>query len=179
MDHPMRVRMTNGVAHLAEDLHALRCRELMVIAVAIDRHALDVLHDEVRKPVGRRPAIEQARDVRMIEVGENLALVAEATQYRLSIHPALDDFDRDGLLVLGVGANREVCSAHPAPAQFANEAIGSDVLADPARLEAGERLDGGGRAGNQHRRRFEHDGRSRDREQERFHFAAQRPIATA
>ena len=40
--------------------------------------AVHVLHDEVRKAVARRAAVEQPRDVRMRQAGEDLPLVAEA-----------------------------------------------------------------------------------------------------
>src|SRR5690349_24084280 len=37
------------------------------LAVRVDRLALDVLHDEIRLPGRRRAAVEQARDVRMLQ----------------------------------------------------------------------------------------------------------------
>ena len=46
-------------------------------------------------PVGRRPAIEQARDVRMIQARQHLPLHAEAAQDSGGIHAALDQLDGD------------------------------------------------------------------------------------
>ena len=37
------------------------------VAVLVERPPFDPLHDEVRQPVGGRAAVEQARDVRVVE----------------------------------------------------------------------------------------------------------------
>ncbi len=76
----------------------------------------DVLHDEIRQAVLGRVAVQQARDVRVIEAREDLPLVAEAAQHGLRIHAALDELDRDLLLVLPVGAPGEIDRAHAAAA---------------------------------------------------------------
>ena len=57
---------------------ALAQVEPPLVAVLIERLALDVLHDEVWLAIVRLACIDQPRDVRMIEARENLPLGAEA-----------------------------------------------------------------------------------------------------
>ena len=72
------VRVLHGVADLAKQLEPRRDRQTLLVAVLVDRLAVHVLHDEVRRTLGRRTAVEEAGDVRMVQFGENLALGAEA-----------------------------------------------------------------------------------------------------
>ena len=51
----------------------------------------------------RRAAVEQARDVRMVEAREDLPLVAQLA-HRVAGRDAADDLDRDLLVELVVGA---------------------------------------------------------------------------
>ena len=55
-----------------------RRRELVLVAVAVDRHALHLLHGEVRHAVGRDAALDEPRDPWMLEQREDAALLEEA-----------------------------------------------------------------------------------------------------
>ena len=103
MDDEVLVRVGHGCADFAEQIEPLLVCELMAVAIGRKRLALDVFHDEVGQAVVGRAAIDQPRDVRMIELRQNLALVAEAAQDVVRIEPALDELDRDFLPVLVVG----------------------------------------------------------------------------
>ena len=81
----------------------------------------DVLHDEVREPVVRRPAIQQPGDVGVIEAGENLSLGAEATTDLVGVQAELDDLDGDAALELVVVAYGQVDGAHPAASELADD----------------------------------------------------------
>src|SRR3982751_6462650 len=74
----------------------------------------------------------------MIEAGQNLALGAEAGEDAIGVHAALHQFDSNLLLILVVGANGEIDSAHAASAYLADDAIRTEALA----------LDGRGAVGN-------------------------------
>ena len=76
-DH-VAVRVIDGATDLHEEREPVGDGQRAIAAVAIDRHAVDQLHDEVRMAVRRAAAIEQARDPRMREVREDLALLLEA-----------------------------------------------------------------------------------------------------
>ena len=76
MDDQPLVREVDGAAYQPEQRDPLAEREAL-LAVRGDRDALDVLHDEVGHAV-LRAAVEQPRDVRVLEPGEDLPLETEA-----------------------------------------------------------------------------------------------------
>ena len=80
MDDEVAVRVGHGRADGEEELQPPLHREALLVAVLHEREALDVLHDEVGQPVLRLAAVEDLGDVRVVERGENLPLVAEAAE---------------------------------------------------------------------------------------------------
>ena len=95
----------------------------MLVAVVVDRDSLDIFHDKVGKAALGCATIEQARNVRMIKAGQNLALSTEMAQHRISVHAAFDQFDRDLLLILGIGALCQIDCAHSAAPDLSNDPI--------------------------------------------------------
>ena len=78
VDDVMVVGVLHGVDHTQTEPDSFGRVQPVLVGVAIDRRAGHVLHHEVRQAVRRRAAIEERRDVRMVERGENLTLVPEA-----------------------------------------------------------------------------------------------------
>jgi hypothetical protein len=74
------------------------------------------------------------RDVRVVERGEDLPLVAEALEDELGVHAALDELDGDALVVLVVGADGQVDRPHAAAPYFAHHAVSADAAARHRRL---------------------------------------------
>src|SRR5687767_13730427 len=66
----------------------------------------------------------------MIERGEYLSLVSEATEYEIGVHPTLDQLDGDLPAKLAVGALGQVDGAHAATSDFANDSINPDCAPD-------------------------------------------------
>ena len=95
--------------------------KLVRVAVGGDRLAFDVLHHEVRQAVVGRAAVDQARDVRMIELRQDLPFGAEAPQNVIRIEAAPDEFERDLLAVFVVGPGGEIDRAKSAPADLADD----------------------------------------------------------
>ena len=77
--------------------------------------------------VGRGAAVEQARDVRMLQAGHDLPLEAEVADHVVQVEAPPDDLDRDFFLKTLVGALGAVDGAHAAAA---------DVFDDPVRARA-------------------------------------------
>jgi hypothetical protein len=77
MDHEILVRVVDRGADGPEQREPLVERRPALVPESIERHALDVVHDEVRQPLVGRAPIEDPGDVRVIEVGERPALVME------------------------------------------------------------------------------------------------------
>src|ERR1044071_4379411 len=93
----------------------------MRAAVLVDRNAVDELHRQERQPVRRAAAVDEPRDVRMLERGEDLPLLAEALHERLA-DSAAHELDRDALRELAV-ADREKDRSHSAAAELTHDAI--------------------------------------------------------
>ena len=95
-----------------------RARRVQLLGVAVlqDRHALDVLHDEVRTSVRGAAGIEHLGDVRMIHQRQRLTLRLEASDDPLGVHSELDDLERnaslDGHLLLGQPHRAEAALAY-------------------------------------------------------------------
>jgi len=71
------------------------------------------------------PAVEEARDVRVLEPREDLALLPEAPD-GVRVHPLADDLDRHALPELFVGARGEEDRSHPSPAEFTENPVRAD-----------------------------------------------------
>src|SRR5690606_463900 len=85
-----------------------------LIAVTVDGLALDILEDEVRLAVVRHAAIEQARDVRMAQRGEDLPLGPEAPSIPLRGQAGPQQLAGSALLRLAVRALGEHHATHAA-----------------------------------------------------------------
>jgi len=67
----------NRGANLAKELQPFRYRQLLLVAVLVDRLSLDVLHDQERPSVLGRATVVELGDVWMVDRGQDLPLVAE------------------------------------------------------------------------------------------------------
>ena len=94
------------------------------------RLAVDVLHHEERTPVVGDATVEQARDVRMHQPGQYLALVPQLIAGGLAREVA-DQFDRDLLLELLVDPCGQEHQPHAATAEFAFEPIAPGMSRNP------------------------------------------------
>ena len=102
----------------------------MGVAVFVDGRARDEIHHEVGAAVGRGAAVQQLGDIRMIQVGQNLAFDIEAAQRELAEHAAADHFDRHHFAIQIVHPHRLVDGAHAAFGDQLHDAVGSQVAAD-------------------------------------------------
>ena len=105
-----------------------RCckRQLVLVAIPVDRDARHELHHEVGPALGCRAAVEDARDVRMIHHRQRLPLGFEPRDDGLCVHPRFDQLECDGamnrLVLLG-----QPHLTHSAFAKKLNQAIRSDA----------------------------------------------------
>src|SRR5262249_27915725 len=80
MDDEVAVREGDGAADLLKDGEPLLEGGRPALAVVEKRLALDVLHDEVRLAFGRGAAVEELRDVRMLQPRRDPALRGKTAQ---------------------------------------------------------------------------------------------------
>ena len=95
VDDALLVGVLDRLADRHEQFQPLARRQVVVVAVFGDRHAVDQLHDEVRQAVGRGPGVEHAGDVDMVHHRQGLPLGLEAGDDLAAVHARLDDLERD------------------------------------------------------------------------------------
>ena len=126
MHHQAPVGVAHGVGDPAEQREALPGGQRMRVAVRVQRDAVDVLHHQIRHAFGRRAAVNQLRDTRMVERREDLPLGAKAPQAVLAQHAA-HDLDRHALMKVVVSFG-EVHRAHAAVPDFRHDAVPANPL---------------------------------------------------
>ena len=99
------------------------------VAVGIDGDAVDILHDDVGGPVREGATVHEMRDVRVIELRQDLPLDFDPRMDSAGERAAEDHFDGDLLLELRIGTFGKVNLAHAADTQGAQHAIRSDSVA--------------------------------------------------
>ena len=97
------------------------------VAEGVDGDAIDVFHDDVHGAVRQSAAVQEMRDVRMIELSEDLALDPEPRLDSSRQRPAVNDFDGYLLLELRVRPLGKENLPHAAHAQGAQHPIRSDA----------------------------------------------------
>src|SRR6185503_7731337 len=107
-------------------------RQLALFAVTIQRLASDELHHEIRQAFVRGAAIDQARDVGMIEIGEDLSLGTQTLQDEVAVITRWHELDRHFLVVLSIDTARAIHLAHAAVTDERNDLVRADPLTDPA-----------------------------------------------
>jgi hypothetical protein len=122
------MRIMHGGGDGAEQLKPLQRRQLVRVAEYVDRKAFDIIHDEVRKAVFGGAAIQECGYIRVVEVGQNLPLMAEAAENGVSIHSALDELDRNLLLILSVCSDRQVDGSHATVPDLSQDLIRPDTI---------------------------------------------------
>ncbi len=117
MNDEATVRVFHRGANLQEDGQPFRNGKAAAIAVTVDRLAFDVFHHQERNAFGGDAAVEQASDVGMREVRQDLALGDKARHEEFRGEVRAQKLERDRLLELAVGAMGQVHSAHSAVGQ--------------------------------------------------------------
>ena len=103
----------------------------MACGIRGDRLAVDKLHDQKRPAIGGRTAINQARNIRMVERGEYLPLRLEALDQARLIPTAAHQLDRHILVEFGIVAASFKHQPHAAARDLGHDFVGADSLTDP------------------------------------------------
>ena len=151
MNDPFLMRVLHGLADGDEELQTLPRRQVLLVAVAGDRHPLDQLHHEVgsartaaRDVAPGRTGVEHLGDIGVIHQGQRLPLGLEAGQHLATVHARLHQLERDFALhrlrLLG-----HVDRAHAPFADLLQQLVRPNHRAGGFRRNC--QVDGGGKAG--------------------------------
>ena len=123
-----------GVMHRGtndlKELEPGRKVETIRVTEGVNGQAIDVLHDDVDGSVREGSAVQEMRDIRMVELRQDLALDFESRLHTVPRRAAVNHLDGYLLFELGIGALREENLSHTADAQGAQYAIVSYAVSD-------------------------------------------------
>ena len=91
MHDQVLMRELHGCTDLTKELQPFDRIEFLLVAIARDGRALDILQHEIRQAIVRSATINQPRNVRVIEVGKDLPLHHKALDDCVGVHAALDE----------------------------------------------------------------------------------------
>ncbi len=114
VDNEMLVGKLDGLANAHEQRDPLGHGKTPIFTEAMDGNSIHVLHHQKQVAVGGDAAIQQAGNIRMLELGQNLPFLAEPFPKQIGRQGQVDEFDGDLLLELPVGTMRQLDGAHPA-----------------------------------------------------------------
>ncbi len=126
--HQVLVGVGDRRADVDEELQPFLERQLVLLAVGVERQAVDVLEHEVGAAVGGGAAFEKPGDVGMVEAGEDLPLGEEALVDDRQVLAGADDLDRHLALEFLVAPLGQVDHPHAAAAQHLEQPVGADPL---------------------------------------------------
>src|SRR5262249_1975051 len=106
----------------------LNC-QFLLFCVFRDPDAFDVLHHKVWSAIVRRAAVEEARNIGVLELGQNLALAPEPAQDEIGIETRPNQLDCDLRFILLVVTARQIDRAHSAAPQLVDQSVWADLAA--------------------------------------------------
>ena len=128
----IRMCVMHRVTHLPEQANRRFEVGSLLPAVLVDRYAVDVFHDEKRHVVIGGTSIEQHRDVRMLEIGQDLTFSHETAPEVIGCELGHQELDGDLLLELLVGPAGEIYETHAALRKLSLHGVSTDLFTDPA-----------------------------------------------
>ena len=156
MDDEPAVRIANNATDAPEEFDALAEAEAPFAAVRVNRLPVHELHHDERDAVLGRAAVDQPRDVRMLECGKDPTFRKEAFAEQAVGETAARELERGALRKAGVGALDEIDRSHAAAAEQPDDPPAADPSAgDGGRRPVHDVAEGGIAAGNTEGRGFE------------------------
>src|SRR5262249_19217326 len=123
VDHQVLVRVFDAIAYAKEQFQALPHIEPTLVAICIYGLAWNKLHHEVRPTIGSRAPVENLRDIGVIEMRQNLALLAKPADEEIRVHPPLENLDGHQPAKFVIVANGLIDDAHAAFADALNDTV--------------------------------------------------------
>src|SRR5262245_31516446 len=103
----------DGGAHFHEQPKAVCNRQFVVVGVEVNGPALDVLHHKIRLPAIARATFEEARNILVIEIREDLLLFSKSADNAFCIESALDYLHGNRLMACLIVTGGKIDGTHP------------------------------------------------------------------
>ena len=122
------VRVGDSLQHIEEQAETGLDSQRMFAAVAVDAQTVHVLEDEIRLARRRHPRIDEVRDVRVGEPGENVAFAPEPLFAGAPQQREVQQLDRRAPFEAAVAALGQPHAAHAALTDSRDQAVGAEGL---------------------------------------------------
>ena len=129
MHDQVRMRMRDRGEHIEKQSQTPLHVKPPAVTIVVDPFTLDEVQDQVRLARRRDACVDQSRDVRMREPGQDIAFAAEALLAGLPDQRGVQELDRYLALEAPVAAPGEPHATHAALAKRRFKRIGADELA--------------------------------------------------
>jgi hypothetical protein len=129
VQHAAAMRVAERMADLQQQADTLGQRQALLVRPGIHGGAAHEAHGEPGPAIRFDAAIQQGRDMRMVELRQVVALAHEGVDQRRRRHSRSHAFQRDLLLVLAVDAAGLVHGSHAARLEHAIDAPGPEPIA--------------------------------------------------
>ena len=117
MHHQVLVGVMHGGADLLEQPNPLLNPEPVAVAVPVDGNTIHELHHAVEPSILHDPAVQEASDVGMMEGGQDLSFLLEASGLLRGGDAVPEELQGDPLPEFAIGSLRQVHGPHSPSAQ--------------------------------------------------------------
>ena len=130
----VRVRVGDGQQHVEKQPDTRLDTKPVLVAVAVDVVALNVLEDEVRLSCARYPGLDQFGDIRMGQAPENVAFALESLLFCPADQGDFEKFHRYFSLKSRVVSFRQPDAAHAPLPDLCDQSVSAQCLTGQARF---------------------------------------------
>ena len=139
MHDQVRVGVGDGLQHVEEETETGLDPQRVLVAIAVDALTVHVLEDEIRLARSRHARIDEVRDVRVGEPGENVAFAPESLFAGAAHQRDVQQLDRRASFEAAVASLRQPHAAHPALTDTRRQPVGAEGLAGQRHGQPGVR----------------------------------------
>ena len=129
MDNQIRMGMRHCGQYIQKQANARLQIELVLVAILIDRRAVNVFEDEIRLAIGGNAGIEEVGNVRMSESAKDATFAFESFFSRAPGERDAHELHRSLPLEPAVTATGEPDASHSALANLRDQSVGTKCLA--------------------------------------------------
>src|SRR5580704_16122954 len=119
------MRKLHRFAHTQKQRDPLWKGQMVLVAEAMDGHAIHILHHQVGVAIRSNAAIKKTGYEGMVEAGKNLPFLAKSLPKQIGRQGQIDKLDGYVLLELAIRAMRQIYRAHTSASEKPVQQIGA------------------------------------------------------